>query len=90
MVLTLEHLEHRCEQGQLAGAWSTLLHAFERSILDTHRSKFTQYLLWYLCKQAGPITGPADCHFEGCWLSTHSWGPGCPCQRWLVQSGSAT
>ena len=72
MVLTFEHLEHRCEQGQLAGAWSTLLHAFERGILDTHRSKFTQYLLWYLCKQAGPTTSPADCRWRSCCLSTHS------------------
>ena len=72
MVLTFEHLAHRCEQGQLAGAWATLLHAFERSILDTHRSKFTQYLLWYLCKQAGPTTCPANCHVKGCWLGLHS------------------
>ena len=55
MSLVLAHLEQRCEQGQLAGAWSTLLHAFERGILDTHRSKFTQYLLWYLCRQVTPL-----------------------------------
>lgn len=52
MDLVFKHLEHRCEQGQLAGAWGTLLHTFEQSILDTHRSKFTQYLLWYMCRQA--------------------------------------
>ncbi len=52
MDLVFKHLEHRCEQGQLAGAWATLLHTFEQSILDTHRSKFTQYLLWYMCRQA--------------------------------------
>ena len=52
MDLVFKHLEHRCEQGQLPGAWATLLHSFEQSILDTHRSKFTQYLLWYMCRQA--------------------------------------
>ena len=52
MDLVFKHLEHRCEQGQLLEAWATLLHTFGQSILDTHRSKFTQYLLWYLCRQA--------------------------------------
>lgn len=64
MSLVLAHLEQRCEQGQLAGAWSTLLHAFERGILDTHRSKFTQYLLWYLCRQVSdtPLTSTLQQH----------------------------
>ena len=60
MGLVFEHLEHRCEQGQLPAAWTTLLHTFERSILDTHRSKFTQYLLWYLCKQVRPPSCMSD------------------------------
>lgn len=46
---------HRCEVGQLAEAWATLLGAFERSILHTHRSKFTQYLLWFLADKVSAI-----------------------------------
>jgi len=64
MELVFKHLEHRCEQGQLSGAWTTLLHTFGQSILDTHRSKFTQYLLWYLCRQAScsaAFDGRSDC-----------------------------
>ena len=69
MDLVFKHLEHRCEQGQLSGAWATLLHTFEQSILDTHRSKFTQYLLWYLCRQASrPFT----------LLSSRHWRAACP------------
>ncbi|KAK9901703.1 hypothetical protein WJX75_009400 [Coccomyxa subellipsoidea] len=51
MGLVFEHLGRRCEAGQLAAAWATTLHTFQRTILHTHRSKFTQYLLWYLCEK---------------------------------------
>lgn len=52
MGLVFEHLGRRCKAGQLRAAWATLLHTFQRSILNSHRSKFTQYLLWYLCDKA--------------------------------------
>jgi hypothetical protein len=55
MGLVFEHLGRRCEAGQLAAAWATTLHTFQRTILHTHRSKFTQYLLWYLCEKARPL-----------------------------------
>ena len=42
MELTLEHLQRRTAAGQGAAAWDTLLGAFERCVLLTHRSKFTQ------------------------------------------------
>ncbi|CAL8468014.1 g7552 [Coccomyxa elongata] len=51
MGLVFEHLGRRCEAGQLQAAWNTSLHTFQRTILHTHRSKFTQYLLWYLCEK---------------------------------------
>ena len=47
----------RCKAGQLGDAWGTLLGAFERSILHTHRSKFTQFLLWFLADKV-PATVP--------------------------------
>lgn len=42
MELTFQHLERRGAAGQLGAAWDSLLAAFERSVLLTHRSKFTQ------------------------------------------------
>ena len=58
MGLVFEHLGRRCEVGQLHAAWATTLHTFQRTILHTHRSKFTQYLLWYLCEKARPLPLP--------------------------------
>lgn len=52
MGLVFEHLGRRCKAGQLQAAWNTVLHTFQRTILHTHRSKFTQYLIWYLCEKA--------------------------------------
>lgn len=31
--------------------WATLLASFERAVLHTHRSKFTQFLLFYVCRR---------------------------------------
>ena len=75
MDLVFKHLEHRCEQGQLSGAWATLLHTFEQSILDTHRSKFTQYLLWYMCRQASSsLPYMKTCHAMSS-VEAHAWEP---------------
>lgn len=52
MEMTLEHLSHRIELGQLPAAWSTAMSAFERTILQTHRSKFVQFLLFYMARNA--------------------------------------
>eukprot|EP00887_Chlorella_sp_A99_P008082 scaffold12.g8082.t1 len=56
MELTFAHLQRRVGAGQLAQAWATLLAAFERSVLHTHRSKFAQFLLFFLCRAA-----PVEC-----------------------------
>jgi hypothetical protein len=42
MELTFQHLQRRQAAGQLGAAWDTLLGAFARCVLLTHRSKFTQ------------------------------------------------
>ncbi|KAI3426053.1 hypothetical protein D9Q98_008021 [Chlorella vulgaris] len=54
MELSFGHLQRRhAAAGQpTKGAFETLLAAFERSVLLTHRSKFTQFLLFYSCRQA--------------------------------------
>lgn len=40
-----------------AQVWSTMLAGFERSVLNTHRSKFSQFLLFYMChKHPEPCT----------------------------------
>lgn len=51
MELTLEHLKSRVTADTAAAAWSTLLAALERTLLPTQRSKFTQFLLFYLARQ---------------------------------------
>ncbi|KAL4436668.1 hypothetical protein ABPG75_003807 [Micractinium tetrahymenae] len=52
MELTFAHLARRAEAGQGAAAWDTLLAAFERCVLLTHRSKFTQFVLFHACRQS--------------------------------------
>ena len=51
MELTFQHLAQRCAAGQLRPAWSALLVALDRALLATHRSKFTQFLLWFVAQQ---------------------------------------
>ena len=45
MEQTLEHMGKRVAAGQLAAAWDTLAGAFERTVLQTHRSKFVQFVV---------------------------------------------
>jgi hypothetical protein len=52
MEATLSHIQRRIEDGQLEQTWQTLLSSFEHTVLHTHRSKFTQYLIFYAAKQA--------------------------------------
>lgn len=41
-------------------AWEALLPVFERCVLHTHRSKFTQFLLFYVATQE-----PQHCRWAG-------------------------
>jgi len=52
MEMTMEHLERRVASGQLPATWDTTLGAFERTILHTHRSKFVQFLVFYVARYA--------------------------------------
>ena len=52
MEMVMEHLQRRIAAGQLPSTWDTALAAFERTILHTHRSKFVQYLLFFLARHA--------------------------------------
>lgn len=51
MMLVFQHLRKRREAGQGRAATRALLDAFFATLLNTHRSKFTQYLLWYMLDQ---------------------------------------
>lgn len=51
MELTFDHMVWRSEAGQLQRSWAVMLAAFERTLLHTYRSKFTQFLVYYLCQQ---------------------------------------
>ena len=52
MELTFQHLAQRCAAGQLRPAWTALLGAVDRALLATRRSKYTQFLLWFVAQQA--------------------------------------
>lgn len=56
MELTFAHLQRRVAAGDLRQAWETMLASFERSVLNVHRSKFAQFLLFYLAR-----TSPDNC-----------------------------
>ncbi|GAX81547.1 hypothetical protein CEUSTIGMA_g8975.t1 [Chlamydomonas eustigma] len=49
MELMLKYFMRRQDAGAGSDLWSCMLSIFERSILSTNRSKFTQYLVFYLC-----------------------------------------
>ena len=56
MELTFDHLLWRCsEAGQLPRTWAVMLAAFDRTLLHTYRSKFTQFLVYYMCQQVKSI-----------------------------------
>lgn len=48
MELTLGHLNRRLAAGQLLLVWNTILAAFDRTVLHTHRSKFTQFVVFHI------------------------------------------
>lgn len=52
MELTLQHLKHRISRGELQHVWKSLLDAFDSIILQTHRSKFTQFLIFYVASHS--------------------------------------
>ena len=51
MELTLQHPAQRCAAAKLRPLWTALLGALDRALLATHRSKFTQFLLWFIAQQ---------------------------------------
>ncbi|KAI8468899.1 MAG: RNA polymerase I-specific transcription initiation factor RRN3-domain-containing protein [Monoraphidium minutum] len=59
MGLVLEHLSRRFAAGQQTQLWHTLQAAFDRSLLHTHRSKFTQYLLFRAIAEDPATCAPA-------------------------------
>jgi len=56
MELTLSHLRHRISRGEVQNVWKALLDAFEGIVLQTHRSKFTQFVVFYVAS-----TSPVYC-----------------------------
>lgn len=53
MCLVFQHLERRVAASDFKQVWRCLASGFFASVLSTHRSKFTQYIMWYLCKEVG-------------------------------------
>ncbi|MEW5303167.1 MAG: hypothetical protein WDW36_005886 [Sanguina aurantia] len=56
MDIVFGHVGRRLEAGELRQVWATLLSVFESALLHTHRSKFTQYLLFHVAS-----SDPASC-----------------------------
>ena len=54
MELVLAHLKRRIARGEVHQVWKSLLDAFESIILQTHRSKFTQFVVFYVAS-ASPV-----------------------------------
>ncbi len=56
MELTFDHLLWRCnDAAQLQRTWAVMLAAFDRTLLHTYRSKFTQFLVYYMCQQVSAL-----------------------------------
>ncbi|MCO5571465.1 hypothetical protein L7F22_025205 [Adiantum nelumboides] len=49
MDMTLQHLQKCVEAGRIEQVFSTLMTSFQSTILDTFKSKFTQFLIFYVC-----------------------------------------
>lgn len=57
MELTLDHLKACVDEGRLPQVYDTLMHSFQSTILTTHKSKFTQFLVFFLCSLAPTTCG---------------------------------
>ncbi|KAF6153770.1 hypothetical protein GIB67_001003 [Kingdonia uniflora] len=49
MVLTFDHRKSCYEHGRLIKVFQTLLPSFEKTVLNIHKSKFTQFVIFYAC-----------------------------------------
>jgi len=54
MELLLAHFKRRIMRGEVQNVWKSLLDAFDSIVLQTHRSKFTQYAVFYVAS-ASPV-----------------------------------
>ena len=54
MCLMFHHLQHRSKGPEQQRTWVAMLNTFFSTIINTHRSKFIQYLVWYLMDLVSP------------------------------------
>lgn len=57
MDMTLQHLQNCVGAGQIEQVFNTLMSSFQSTILDTYKSKFTQFLIFYVCSLAPTTCG---------------------------------
>eukprot|EP00250_Pteridium_aquilinum_P022193 c25320_g1_i3 orf=194-1981(+) len=57
MDMTLQHLQNCLGAGRIDQVFSTLMSSFQSTILNTHKSKFTQFLIFYVCSLAPTTCG---------------------------------
>ncbi|RZC88162.1 hypothetical protein C5167_015969 [Papaver somniferum] len=49
MVLTCQHLKSCAENGRLSEVFEALVHSFRFTVLNTHKSKFAHFVMFYAC-----------------------------------------
>ena len=59
MDMTFDHLQTCVQNGHGDLVFETLMRSFQTTVLDTYKSKFTQFLIFYLCSLAPATCGNA-------------------------------
>lgn len=49
MVLMCEHIKSCSDNGRLVEVFETLLQSFQKSVINTYKSKFVQFVIFYAC-----------------------------------------
>lgn len=57
MDMTLQHLQKCVEAGRIEQVFSTLMNSFQKTMMDTYKLKFTQFLIFYVCSLSPSILG---------------------------------
>jgi len=72
MTQVFQFISNCCLKGQLGATWQALLDSFFATVLNTHRSKFTQFLLWQILHQVSESPATPSCHHPTSCLATRA------------------
>mmetsp|Transcript_12145 Transcript_12145/g.44306 ORF Transcript_12145/g.44306 Transcript_12145/m.44306 type:complete len:719 (-) Transcript_12145:53-2209(-) len=74
MDILFEHIHRRSVNGQLRPCFDAVIRSFEATVLFTHRSKFVQFIVLYICSLKPGTHCPAFCKL----LLEYVMGPAMP------------